>query len=99
MQIARIVIAAGVTAGAIACGVNAVSRSSPAADAGATGGVDAGSAAPCLAGGSVEQDAGRDASAASSPADAALPLGASPADGGWSFRVWAPNASQVTVDL
>ena len=30
--------------------------------------------------------------------DAAPPLGALPVDGGWSLRVWAPNASQVTVE-
>ena len=101
MRIGRLLLAASLTAGAICCGVDSIRASSTSPDAGLpTGAGDASLAAPSADAGSVAPpDAGVDPPvAAPAPADAAPPLGALPVDGGWSFRVWAPNASQVTVE-
>ena len=99
MRIARVLLAASMTTGAICCGVNSMPASSSAPDAGPTGAGDASPAWPSADAGSLApRDAGVNASAAPAPEDAALPLGALAVNGGWSFRVWAPNASQVTVE-
>jgi 1,4-alpha-glucan branching enzyme len=103
MRIALLLGVASVTAAAISCRGDSFSASPSAPDAGWTGveGEDASVPSPSADGGTTApHDAGAVTDAPLPQGDAGLPppLGPSPVDGGWAFRVWAPHASQVTVE-
>jgi 1,4-alpha-glucan branching enzyme len=103
MRIALLLGAASVTVVAVACRGDSFSAPPGAVDAGpaGAGSDDAGVPPSPDAGSPPLRDAALDPDALSPPSEDAgspPPLGPSPVDGGWAFRVWAPNASSVTVE-